>query len=84
MRGGIGARRHTMVFSPLSSTVMMATPVVPLRRATASRSTPAGISSLSATLPMSSSPIAPTIRTGAPARRAASAWLAPLPPGIRA
>ncbi len=32
----------TMVFSPLSSTVMMATPVVPFRRATAVRSTPAG------------------------------------------
>ena len=45
------------------------------------RSTPEARSSEIARLPKSSSPTAPTKRTSAPSRAAATAWFAPFPPG---
>ena len=58
-----------------------AMPVVPARRT--SSSTPASTSPASASSASASSPTAPTIRTRAPSRAAATAWFAPLPPAKR-
>ena len=60
---------------------MSATPVWP-RRSTSS-STPFAARPESASSPSRSSPTAPTIRTEAPMRAAATAWFAPFPPGKR-
>ena len=70
-----------MTFSPPASTRISATPVGPSAARTAERSTPPCLSRASASSANSSVPTAPTMRTAAPARAAASAWLAPLPPG---
>ena len=56
----------------------------PSSRATADTSIPSAASSRSASSPRSSAPTAPTIATRAPARAAATAWFAPLPPPWRA
>ena len=72
-------------FSPAASTAISATPVgrrgeplhAPRRRCPPPRA------AASASSPSSSSPTAPIIRTAAPARAAATAWLALLPPPWR-
>src|SRR4051794_33294711 len=70
-------------FSPASSTAISATPVGAVTRATADTSTPSPARSATASSPRSSLPTAPTIRTVAPCRAAATAWFALLPPPWR-
>src|ERR1700733_1342978 len=70
----------TITFSPVASTRISATPDSPSSRATPVVSTPSRSSERST---RSSLPIRPTNRTVAPSRAAATAWLAPLPPGKR-
>ena len=69
-----------MTFSPCWSTKIMAMPVAPGTVLSRPRSTPSARSSRSASVAKLSVPTAQNILTSAPARRAASAWLAPLPP----
>ena len=52
-----------------------------LSRVTAETSTPSSTSPLMSCSPWASEPTRPTIRTSAPSLAAATAWLAPLPPG---
>jgi hypothetical protein len=75
-----------IMFSPPAlSTMISATPVeLSTTVFTCERSTPPDLNSSSALSAWTSSPTAPIITTSAPARRAASAWLAPLPPGALA
>ncbi len=68
-------------FSPRGPTVMIATPVAcSSRRRTRLTSIPAADRALTARAPYPSAPTAPMMATSAPARAAATAWLAPLPP----
>ena len=72
-------------FSPPSSTTITATPVAtPSMTWVRDTSMPSLARSATARRPNSSSPIAPTKTTRAPSRAAATAWLAPFPPGWRA
>src|SRR5688572_13071923 len=71
----------TIWFSPASLTRISAMPVLERTTCVRERSTPARRSSRTASVPNSSSPTAPTKRTCAPSRAAATAWFAPLPPG---
>jgi hypothetical protein len=73
----------TIVFSAFASTVMSAVPVSPAVMRVASV-TPAPRRLLRSSAPASSSPSSATNVVAAPARAAATAWLAPLPPGCRA
>ena len=78
-----------MMFSPDSSTVIMAIPVgAPGTVRTARSSIPSLASVALSVRPKSSSPTQPTIRTripeSAPSLAAATAWLAPFPPGAMA
>ncbi len=72
----------TIVVSPSASTVMSATPVGASFGSQRSR-TPASRSPASASPANTSFPTAPTMRTSAPSRAAATAWFAPFPPGPR-
>jgi hypothetical protein len=72
--------RIAITFSPLLSTKIIAIPVGPSARRSAVRSTPSAMSSASASSANPSVPTAATSFTSDPARRAASAWFAPLPP----
>ena len=74
----------TITFSLVSSTRIRATPVGSPVRATSETPTPASASAASTWSPWASRPQAPKKRTGAPARAAATAWFAPLPPGAYA
>ena len=60
---------------------MKAAPVGLATVRVALRSTPSALISANAAPANESAPQAPTSATFAPARRAASAWFAPLPPG---
>ena len=72
-----------MRFSPAWSTAIMARPVGTLVTVlTASALIPSARRAASNWRPKSSSPTQPTIHTSAPSRAAATAWLAPLPPGV--
>src|SRR5947209_831359 len=73
----------TISFSPSASTVMSATPVGPSTRFSRSSLTPARSSSASASAASSSFPTHAISSTSAPRRAAATAWFAPLPPGMR-
>ena len=71
-------------FSPARSTEIMASPVAaPAATRTFPASTPSFSSAASSRLPKSSSPTQPAIRACAPSRAAATAWLAPFPPGVK-
>src|SRR5438105_1544695 len=72
----------TMVVSPAASTVISAIPVGASFTSQHS-STPASRNPASAAAAFSSRPTAPTIDTLAPSRAAATAWFAPLAPGMR-
>src|SRR5215207_4317830 len=75
------AEGATMIaFSPFPSTVMIAVPVGALVLETSPRSTPASVKAARSSAPDSSSPSEATKAVDAPARAAATAWLAPLPP----
>ena len=67
---------------PSSSTTMCAMPEGPGTVRRWPTSTPAATRVSRSRGPNASSPTAPMKVTGAPARAAAIAWLAPLPPGI--
>ena len=67
--------------APWAPTMIAAQPVGRATRRTRPRSTPSRFSNSSAAPANPSFPTAPAIMTAAPARRAANAWLAPLPPG---
>src|SRR5579872_5388080 len=70
-----------MLFCPLASTVMRATPEeTPFAVETPRTLTPASCSPLRRRGPKSSSPTLPIMVTGWPRRATATAWLAPLPP----
>ncbi len=71
----------TMRLPPSSSTVMCAVPLAPSTVRRAAVSTPAAVSAERSRTPNSSAPTAPIITTFPPERAAATAWLAPLPPG---
>ena len=73
-----------IMFSPSGSTVMRASPeaVSGIRR-TADVSTDSARRAPASRAPKTSSPTQPTIRTRAPSRAAATAWLPPLPPGAK-
>src|SRR5213592_4348645 len=71
-----------MTFSPSPATRMIATPVGVSTSRTSSW-TPAARRPASASSACESVPTQPTIRTFAPSRAAATAWLAPFPPGTR-
>ena len=74
-----------MMFSPPLSTVIMASPVgTPRTVRTAASLTPSATRAARSALPKSSSPTQPAISTSPPSRAAATAWLAPLPPGAKA
>ncbi len=78
-----------IMFSPAWSTVIIAIPVgVPTTVLTRLSSTPSDRSACRSVRPKSSSPAQPTIATCIPASRAsraaATAWLAPFPPGAKA
>ncbi len=70
-----------MLLPPSSSTVMCAVPLAPSTVRRPPVSTPAEASAERSRTPNSSAPTAPIIATSAPQRAAATAWLAPLPPG---
>ena len=70
-----------MAFFPSGSTAIAAQPVVVSVVATRVRSTLANCNSFSASAASASRPTAPAMMTRAPSRAAATAWLAPLPPG---
>ena len=70
-------------FSPRSSTTIRAAPVGRSTSASPAVSTPSAASNRRAAAPNSSFPTAPMKLTSAPRRRAATAWLDPLPPGPR-
>jgi hypothetical protein len=77
------------MFSPSESTVIMAIPLgTPGTVRTDVSSTPSATSAARSARPKSSSPTQPAIRTpmpdGVPSRAAATAWLAPFPPGANA
>ncbi len=73
-----------MRFSPASSTEIMARPVgVCVTARTPAASTPSSRSAATSRLPNSSYPTQPTRRTSAPSLAAATAWLAPFPPGVK-
>ncbi len=72
----------TIWFSPVGSTHTVAHPVARPLRATPDKSTPSRSSSSSAVAAKPSRPTQPYIDTSPPARLAANAWFAPLPPGI--
>src|SRR5215211_5042821 len=73
-----------MVFSPLGVTVIKAEPVgTPERLSTRLASTPLSRRFFTSSSPKGSSPTLPNMATSAPRRAAATAWLAPLPPGKR-
>ena len=71
----------TIWFSPLASTTMPAHPVGAASHCTCARSTPAAARRARAGSAKASRPTAAAIVTGTPKRRAAWAWLPPLPPG---
>ena len=74
----------TMRFSPDWSTAIMARPVgTPGTTRVRAALTPSARRAASSRRPKSSSPTQPAIRTPAPSRAAATAWLAPLPPGVK-
>ena len=70
-----------MVFSPLASTAMTVVPLGPRTWRTYWVSTPASVSLPSRKSALASDPTAPKMRTFAPMRAAAAAWLPDLPPG---
>lgn len=70
-----------MLLPPSSSTVMWAVPLGPSTVRRAAVSTPAAASAERSRTPNPSAPTAPIITTSPPRRAAATAWLAPLPPG---
>ena len=70
-----------MTFSPSACTRISAVPVLAWVSATLVRSTPPASSRARASLANASLPTAPISRVAPPARAAAKAWLAPLPPG---
>lgn len=72
----------TIALDPVSSTTMCAVPLGPSAVCRRSVSTPACSRPSRSRVPYTSSPTAPIIITSPPARAAATAWLAPLPPGI--
>src|SRR5215204_2115959 len=73
-----------MVFSPSGVTVIKAEPVgTPERLSTRLASTPLSRRFFTSSSPKGSSPTLPNMATSAPRRAAATAWLAPLPPGKR-
>ena len=70
-----------MLFSPVASTRIRATPVAWSGSVRSSvTSTPSASRAARAAVPKSSSPTAPTNDVGAPSRAAATAWFPPLPP----
>ncbi len=72
-----------MMFSPAWSTEIMASPVgASAVMRTPSWPTPSSRSAASRRRPKSSSPTQPAMRTPAPSLAAATAWLAPFPPGV--
>ena len=72
-----------MMFSPAWSTEIMARPVGALAvTRTPPASTFSARSAASSRRPKSSSPTQPAMRTAAPSLAAATAWLAPFPPGV--
>ncbi len=71
----------TMALDPESSTTMCAVPLGPSAVCSKSVSTPACSRPSRSWAPYASSPTAPIIVTSPPAWAAATAWLAPLPPG---
>src|SRR6478752_4916305 len=74
-----------MLFSPVSSTRIRATPVGSRSRLSSSlTSTPSASSAAPAARPKSSPPTAPTKTVVAPRRAAATAWFPPFPPWWRA
>src|ERR671910_2676611 len=74
----------TIWFSPSSLTVMRAMPLgTPATTRTCAVSTASASSDPSSSRPASSPPTRPTMATRRPSRAAATAWLAPLPPGLR-
>ncbi len=76
--------RMAMTFSPFWSTKIMAMPVAPSVARTCCSSTRSARRSLSASSAKLSDPTRANRRISDPARRAASAWFAPLPPGAEA
>lgn len=73
----------TMVFCPLSATVTQAMPVgAPACAVTIAVSTPSRRRPSRKAVPWGSSPTQPSMATRLPRRAAATAWLAPLPPGM--
>jgi len=75
----------TIWFSPAAFTAISATPVAALASVRQSvRSTPSARSKASAASALASAPTQAISVTAPPRRRAASAWLAPLPPGWKA
>ena len=77
-----------IMFSPAWSTVIIAIPVgTPAATRTPVSSTPSARSACRSAAPNSSSPTQPTIAmvmpAAPPSRAAATAWLAPLPPGAK-
>ena len=73
-----------MRFSPAGSTEIMASPVgTPGTVLTSSASMFSSPRAASSCLPKSSSPTQPAMRTLAPSLAAATAWLAPFPPGVK-
>src|SRR3954470_14909336 len=74
----------TMQFEPSAATITWAAPVGRRARTRmALVSTASAASELSRSAPSRSSPTQPTIATAAPWRAGLTAWLAPLPPGVR-
>src|SRR5690606_18264842 len=71
----------TIMFSPAASTMITATPDAPYTVRTSDVSTPDAVSRARSVTPNESEPIAPRNVHAAPARPAATAWLAPFPPG---
>src|SRR5690606_329573 len=71
----------TMLLSPDGSTVISATPVGAPPTSTPTVSTPADRCESSSSRPCASSPTRASRAVRAPSRAAATAWLAPLPPG---
>ena len=72
----------TIEFSPSSDTITTAVPDDGSSPCTAPTSTPACRRASTTRVP--SAPVRPHMRTAAPQRAAATAWLAPLPPGCTA